>query len=76
MFQIRNIQQKMSIRWFEKYLRYVDYLAAAQLYLKDNFFLKKPLALAHIKDRILGHWGTVPGQNFIYAHCKIGRAHV
>ncbi|MBI5413057.1 phosphoketolase family protein [Candidatus Peregrinibacteria bacterium] len=56
--------------WFEKYLRYVNYIAAAQLYLKDNFLLKKPLKLDHIKDRILGHWGTVPGQSFIYAHCN------
>ncbi|MBI2638061.1 phosphoketolase family protein [Candidatus Peregrinibacteria bacterium] len=67
--KIQNLKSK-AVSWFEKYLRYVDYLAAAQLYLKDNFFLKKPLELGNIKDRILGHWGTVPGQNFIYAHCN------
>lgn len=64
------MQDKEAGAWFEKYLRYVNYIAAAQLYLKDNFLLKKPLEPEHIKDRILGHWGTVPGQSFIYAHCN------
>lgn len=61
---------KNALNWFEKYLRYTDYLSAAQLYLKNNFFLKKPLSADDIKPRILGHWGTVPGQNFMYAHCN------
>lgn len=56
--------------WFKKYLRYVDYLSAAQLYLKNNYLLKRPLEPDDIKDRILGHWGTVPGLNFIYANCN------
>lgn len=56
--------------WLEKFLRYVDYMAAAQLYLKDNFLLHRPLVKENIKDRILGHWGTVPGLSFIYAHCN------
>lgn len=55
-------------RWLKKYLRYTDYIGAAQLYLKDNFFLKEKLQPEHIKERILGHWGTVPGLNFIYAN--------
>ncbi|PIQ78000.1 phosphoketolase, partial [Candidatus Peregrinibacteria bacterium CG11_big_fil_rev_8_21_14_0_20_46_8] len=54
--------------WFEKYLRYTNYIGAAQLYLKDNFLMKAPLEPKHVKDRILGHWGTVPGINFVYAH--------
>src|SRR3990167_3932358 len=54
--------------WLSKYLRYTNYLSAAELYLKDNFFLKEKLKKEHIKDRILGHWGTVPGLNVIYAH--------
>lgn len=57
-----------AISWFKKYLRYVDYLAAAQLYLKANFFLEHELSPSDIKDRILGHWGSVPGQNFIWAN--------
>ena len=51
-----------------KYLRYVDYIGAAQLYLKENFLLRDPLKQDHFKPRILGHWGTVPGLNFIYAN--------
>lgn len=54
--------------WLKKYLRFCDYLAAASLYLKDNFLLEEELKLEHIKSRILGHWGTVPGLNFIYGN--------
>lgn len=50
-----------------KYLRLADYIGAAQLYLKDNQLLEEELKPEHIKERILGHWGTVPGLNFIYA---------
>lgn len=52
----------------EKYWRTANYLGAAQLYLKKNFLLKEPLRSDDIKDRLLGHWGTVPGINLIYAH--------
>jgi xylulose-5-phosphate/fructose-6-phosphate phosphoketolase len=51
----------------EKYLRLTDYLSAAQLYLRDNFLLEEELKKEHLKLRLLGHWGTVPGINFIYA---------
>ncbi len=63
-----SAQDKRAVAWMKKYLRYVDYLSAAQLYLKDNFLLREELKTEHIKDRILGHWGTVPGLNFIYAN--------
>ncbi len=56
-----------SISWLEKYLRLTNYLGAAQIYLKENFLLEKELKPEHIKDRLLGHWGTVPGLNFIWA---------
>jgi xylulose-5-phosphate/fructose-6-phosphate phosphoketolase len=52
----------------ERYLRAVNYLAAAQIYLKDNVLLEQPLRPEHIKNRLLGHWGTCPGINFICAH--------
>jgi len=52
----------------ERYRRAVNYLSAAQIYLKDNPLLEKPLRPEHIKDRLLGHWGTAPGINLIYAH--------
>ncbi len=61
-------QDQRAVAWLEKYLRYVDYIGAAQLYLKENTLLRKELKTSHIKERILGHWGTVPGLNFIYAH--------
>lgn len=53
-----------------KFLRAADYLSAAQIYLQDNFLLEEPLAPEHIKARLLGHWGTCPGINFVYAHCN------
>ena len=54
-----------------KYLRLANYLSAAQLYLKDNFLLDRELTVDDIKPRVLGHWGTVPGLNFIYANLNI-----
>ena len=45
-----------------------NYLSIAQLYLWDNVLLKEKLTMNHIKPKIIGHWGTAPGQNFIYAH--------
>ncbi|MFA5820752.1 MAG: phosphoketolase family protein [Candidatus Gracilibacteria bacterium] len=56
-----------AVSWMKKYLRYTDYIGAAQLYLKDNFLMEYKLKPEHIKERILGHWGTVPGLNFVYA---------
>ena len=48
--------------------RAANYLSVGQIYLLDNPLLKRPLALSDIKPRLLGHWGTTPGLNFIYAH--------
>ncbi len=50
------------------YWRAANYLSACQLYLLDNPLLKRPLKQEDIKKKIVGHWGTVPGQNFVYAH--------
>ena len=50
------------------YWRAANYLSVGQIYLMDNPLLKKPLAIEHIKPRLLGHWGTTPGLNFIYVH--------
>ena len=52
----------------DKYWNAANYLAVGQLYLLDNPLLREPLKREHIKKKIVGHWGTVPGQNFIYAH--------
>ncbi len=59
-----------ELQWFKDYHAYTNYMGAAMLYLKDNFLLRRPLAKDDIKERILGHWGTVPGLNFIYAHAS------
>src|SRR5258708_22821689 len=52
----------------DAYWRAANYLSAGQLYLLDNPLLREPLRAEHIKPRLLGHWGTTPGLNFIYAH--------
>jgi xylulose-5-phosphate/fructose-6-phosphate phosphoketolase len=52
----------------DAYWRAANYLAVGQLYLRENPLLKEPLKLEHIKSVLLGHWGTTPGQNFIYTH--------
>ena len=52
----------------DAYFRASNYLAVGQLYLLDNPLLKEELKLEHIKRKLVGHWGTVPGQNFIYTH--------
>ena len=52
----------------DAYWRAANYLSVGQLYLYDNPLLKQPLKLSHVKPTLLGHWGTTPGQNFIYVH--------
>jgi xylulose-5-phosphate/fructose-6-phosphate phosphoketolase len=52
----------------DAYWRAANYLSVGQIYLYDNPLLREPLAPRHIKPRLLGHWGTTPGQNFIYVH--------
>src|SRR6201995_3794909 len=51
-----------------RYWHAANYLSVGQIYLYDNPLLKEPLALEHIKPRLLGHWGTTPGLNFVYVH--------
>ena len=50
------------------YWRAANYLSVGQIYLQDNPLLESPLRLEHIKPRLLGHWGTTPGLNFLYVH--------
>ena len=58
-----DLLQKMNAYW-----RAANYLSVGQLYLCDNPLLKEPLKQSHVKSMLLGHWGTTPGQNFIYVH--------
>jgi xylulose-5-phosphate/fructose-6-phosphate phosphoketolase len=57
-----------ELRRMHGYWRAANYLSVGQIYLLDNPLLREPLALAHTKARLLGHWGTTPGLNFIYVH--------
>src|SRR5574338_30768 len=56
------------LKQMDAYWRAANYLSVGQIYLLDNPLLRKPLTLEHIKPRLLGHWGTTPGLNFIYVH--------
>src|SRR5690606_37987379 len=57
-----------DLRKIDAYWRAANYLSVGQVYLMDNPLLREPLRDEHVKPRLLGHWGTVPGLNFIYAH--------
>ena len=66
-----NFQESLTkeeLRLINAYWRAANYLSVGQIYLYDNPLLKEPLKLEHIKPRLLGHWGTTPGLNFIYVH--------
>src|SRR5579875_970648 len=57
-----------ELRLIDAYWRAANYLSVGQIYLLDNPLLKEPLQPKHVKPRLLGHWGTTPGLNFVYAH--------
>src|SRR5207302_7460856 len=57
-----------ELRKVHAYWRAANYLSVGQIYLYANPLLREPLQLKHIKPRLLGHWGTTPGLNFIYVH--------
>jgi xylulose-5-phosphate/fructose-6-phosphate phosphoketolase len=57
-----------EIRGIDAYWRAANYLSVGQIYLLDNPLLREPLRAEHVKPRLLGHWGTTPGLNFLYAH--------
>jgi xylulose-5-phosphate/fructose-6-phosphate phosphoketolase len=59
-------EQELTL--IDRYWRAANYLSVGQIYLLDNPLLREPLAIAHVKPRLLGHWGTTPGLNFVYVH--------
>ena len=63
-----NVLTPDELQAIDAYWRAANYLSVGQIYLRDNPLLKEPLRREHIKKILLGHWGTTPGQNFIYAH--------
>jgi xylulose-5-phosphate/fructose-6-phosphate phosphoketolase len=68
---LADLRSKLSdaeLDAIDVYWRAANYLSVGQIYLLDNPLLREPLRLEHIKPRLLGHWGTTPGLNLIYAH--------
>ena len=65
---MERILGTLELDKIDAYFRAANYLAVGELYLKDNPLLKEPLSLEHIKKKLVGHWGTTPGQNFCYVH--------
>src|ERR1700745_33563 len=59
-----------EVRKIKPYWRWANYHSVGKIYLYDNPLLREPLRLEHVKPRLLGHWGTTPGLNFIYVHCN------
>jgi len=59
-----------ELRKMNAYWRAANYLSVGQIYLYENPLLQEPLRIDHIKPRLLGHWGTTPGLNFVYVHCN------
>lgn len=68
MVLLYNKNMKKDIQNLDKYFRLANYISVSQIYLKDNFLLERPLKFEDIKPRLLGHWGTCPGINFVYTH--------
>ncbi len=63
-----NVLSQNELTALDAYWRAANYLSVGQIYLLDNPLLKEPLQAEHVKPRLLGHWGTTPGLNFIYVH--------
>ena len=66
--KVKNILTNDELSKIDAYFRAANYLSVAQLYLYKNPLLREPLSTDHIKAKLVGHWGTAPGQNFIYVH--------
>ena len=64
----KKILDDKELYQIHAYWRAANYLTVGQIYLADNPLLEEPLRIEHIKKLLLGHWGTSPGQSFIYAH--------
>ncbi|WP_017557138.1 phosphoketolase family protein [Nocardiopsis baichengensis] len=68
--RVRDSLTQDEVRQVDMYWRAANYLSVGQIYLLDNPLLREPLRPEHIKPRLLGHWGTTPGLNFVYAHLQ------
>ena len=63
-----DVLSEQQLRLIDAYWRAANYLSVGQIYLLENPLLREPLKVEHVKPRLLGHWGTTPGLNFIYVH--------
>src|SRR5256885_10878182 len=71
-----DVPSPQDLLKLDAYWRAANYLSVGQIYLLDNPLLQEPLKREHIKPRLLGHWGTTPGLNFVYAHLnQVIKAH-
>jgi xylulose-5-phosphate/fructose-6-phosphate phosphoketolase len=71
-----NAVSKEELERIDRYWRAANYLSVGQIYLLDNPLLRQPVTIEHVKPRLLGHWGTTPGLNFIYVHLnRVIKAH-
>ena len=68
MKQYKNVLTKTEVENIDRYFRAANYLSVGQLYLRSNPLLREPLTIENVKKNVVGHFGTVPGQNFIYVH--------
>ena len=68
MKQYKNVLTKTEVENTDRYFRAANYLSVGQLYLRSNPLLREPLTIENVKKNVVGHFGTVPGQNFIYVH--------
>ena len=68
MEEYQNVLSNEELEKMDKYFRAANYLSVGQLYLRENPLLREPLKLSDIKKNVVGHWGTVPGQTFVYTH--------
>src|SRR5215211_4915931 len=66
--EVASASSREELRRLDAWWRAANYLSVGQIYLYDNPLLREPLTLEHVKPRLLGHWGTTPGLNFIYVH--------
>lgn len=67
-YRNHNSFAKTALKKIDAYWRAANYLSVGQIFLRDNPLLRRPLLFADVKPMLPGHWGTTPGENFIYGH--------
>ena len=65
---MNNVLTNEEVKRMDEYFRVLNYMSVGQLYLMDNPLLRRKFMIDDIKPKVVGHWGTSPGQNFVYMH--------